>query len=193
MKSKQKSNISRQTPISICLICLTMCLVFGCGYHLKPAGYPVGIEIKSLAIPAFSSSSSFRGFESEFTSILRNEFIQHSRVKLEEKAKAEAVLSGHLYSITTEPLTYAVTEDLIHGVTSKDEVTRSRTLEIRLDVSLTESATGKVIWQDSTLSEKADYVVSSDPLATEYNQRQALIAIARELATRIYSKTMERF
>jgi len=133
------------------------------------------------------------GLESEFTRVVREEFISHSRVRIEGKDKAQVVLSGRIYSITTEPLTYSVTQQTIHNFLSTDEVTRSRTLKVRLDVKLTDTITGKIIWQDSTLTGKASFQVSADLLTNRYNQRQALISIDQDFATRIYARTMERF
>jgi hypothetical protein len=151
------------------------------------------VSIDSIAIPLFSSTSSFMGFESEFTRIVREEFISHSRVRIKGKDNAQAVLSGRISSITTEPLTYTITRRSIHNYLSTDETTRSRTLKIRLDVKLEDRTTGKILWQDSTLTGEANFQVSTDPLANRYKQRQALISIAHDLATKIYAKTMERF
>jgi len=43
------------------------------------------------------------------------------------------------------------------------------------------------------MEEDALFNVENEPLATQYNQQQALIKIASLLAKRIYLKTMERF
>lgn len=181
------------TLLFLFLIFISCFLTFSCGYHFRPAGRPIGVSLDSIAIPLFSSTSSFMGLESEFTRVVREEFISHSRVRIEGKDKAQVVLSGRIYSITTEPLTYSVTQQTIHNFLSTDEVTRSRTLKVRLDVKLTDTITGKIIWQDSTLTGKASFQVSADLLTNRYNQRQALISVDQDLATRIYARTMERF
>ena len=181
------------TLLFLFLIFISCFLTFSCGYHFRQAGMPIGVSLDSIAIPLFSSTSSFMGLEGEFTRVVREEFISHSRVRIEGKDKAQVVLSGRIYSITTEPLTYSVTQQTIHNFLSTDEVTRSRTLKVRLDIKLTDTITGKIIWQDSTLTGKASFQVSADPLTNRYNQRQALISIAQDLATRIYARTMERF
>ncbi len=175
------------------LLFLLCCINPGCGYHFRPVGRPIGVSLDSIAIPLFSSTSSLIGFEGEFIRVVREEFITNSRVRIESKDKAQAVLSGRIYSITTEPLTYTVTQQTIHNYLSTDEVTKSRTLKVGLDVKLTDTATGKIIWQDSTLTGKANFLVSADPLTNRYNQRRAFISIAQELATKIYARTMERF
>jgi outer membrane lipopolysaccharide assembly protein LptE/RlpB len=168
-------------------------LVTGCGYRFRGAGAPIGVSLDSIAIPLFPSTSSFVGYEADFTRILRDQFITHSRVRIESKENAQAVLSGKIYSIVTEPLTYSVTKQSIHGFTSTDTVTRSREMRVRVEATLLDRQTATVIWHDSSLMDTASFSVSSDPLRTRYNQRRAFIAIAQDIATRIYSKTMERF
>ena len=193
------------TPLFLFLIFILCCVTSGCGYHFRPAGKPIGITLDSIAIPLFSSTSSFMGVEGEFTRIVREEFITHSRVRIQSKDKAQTVLSGRIHSITTEPLTYRITktpititrtgsgEEITYDYLSIDEVTSSRTLKVRLDIKLTDMETGKIIWHAPNLAGEASFTVSSDPLRNRYNQRRALISIAHNLATQIYSRTMERF
>jgi hypothetical protein len=176
------------------VLILAFCfLVFGCGYRFKSLGSPLNIHLESIAIPRFSGSSSYAGIEDDFTTVVRQEFISRSKVRLVEEKNAQAVLRGRLYSVTTEPRTYTVTQQEIHGLLATDTVTRSRTLRVRLEISLKDTATEEIIWQDANLSDTASFQVSSDPLTTQHNQRLAIIAIARDLAARIYSRTMERF
>jgi hypothetical protein len=168
-------------------------LVFGCGYRFKSLGPSPDVRLEFLAIPPFSGSSSYAGIEDDFTAVVRQEFLTRSKVNLVEEKTAQAVLRGRLYSVTTEPLTYMVTQQEIHGLLATDKVTRSRTLKVRLEISLKDTATEEIIWQDANLTDTASFQVSSDPLITQHNQRLALIAIARDLAARIYARTMERF
>jgi hypothetical protein len=76
---------------------------------------------------------------------------------------------------------------------STDEVTQSRIIRVSLTVTVTDRVTGETIWQDAHLTEKAIFQVSLDPLVTQHNQRLALNSIAREVAKRIFSRTMDRF
>jgi hypothetical protein len=168
-------------------------LALGCGYHFRPVGSSLNVHLDSIAIPPFSSSSSYAGIEDDFTTVVRQEFMSRSRVRLEEAKSAQAVLRGRLYSVTTEPLTFTVTQQTIHGLPSTDKVTSSRILRVRLEITLTDAATEEIIWQDGNLTATANFQASSDPLTTQHNQRLALISIARDLATQIYSRTIERF
>jgi len=191
---KNFSNHNNPAPPLFFLTVLACCLlVTGCGYRFRGAGEAIGISLESLAIPLFPSTSSYAGYEADFTRILRDEFIRHSRVSIVSKENAQAVLSGKICSITTEPLTYSVTKETIHGYTSTDALTRSRKMRVWVEATLIDRKTETAIWQDGSFTAEAGFSVSSDPLRTSYSQRQAFIAIAKDIATRIYSKTMERF
>ncbi|MBW1900850.1 MAG: hypothetical protein JRJ20_04365 [Deltaproteobacteria bacterium] len=182
-----------QTVLLALTTWLCLALLSGCGYHFVAEGEPVGINIRSLAIPLMESTSSDLGFESGFTKTIRDEFISHADVPLVSRDKAEMVLIGKIYEIRTRPLTYDITEDNVQGETTYYEVTDSRRLFIRLEVKLLERATGRIIWEEKGMEEKARYQVTEDPLTNRYNQQKALDEIAGRLADRIYLKTMERF
>jgi hypothetical protein len=146
------------------IILFTNCV--GCGYNFRATGEPIGIKYDGLAIPLMTSTSSTVGFEADFTKIIRQEFITHARV-------------------STEPLSYHTQNTY--------QITRSRRLRVKLDVSLIDTVTEKVIWHEGAMVEEASFIVGEDPLQNRYNEQQALESIARAMAKRIYSKTMERF
>jgi len=153
----------------------------------------MGIQLESLAIPMFSSTSSEIGFEADFTKVIRQEFISHGRVPLVPEEKAQAVLIGRIHDIRADPLNYRSQEYTVGGHTSTYEVTRSRKLRVRLEVQLVDKRAGKIIWREPAMEDQATYSVSADPLEMRYSERQALEKIASRLAKRIYLRTMERF
>jgi len=158
-----------------------------CGYTVQPMGQPVGIDIESLAIPTVESTSSQSGFEGDFTRMIRQEFVSHSKVPLVTREEAQMVLLGRINTIKTDPLGYSF------SVSSNYPVTSSRWLIMRLDAKLVDRRTGKTIWTEEDMEEKTSYQVGDDPLVNRYNERQALEENARRMAKRIYLKTMERF
>jgi hypothetical protein len=175
----------------VILLCLTTSA--GCGYQLRATGEPIGTRISSLAIPLVASTSSSLGFEGDLTRIIREEFISHSKIPLVPKGEAAAVLIGRVYEIKTEPLSYSITQQEVDGQITTHEVTDTRWLRVQLGAKLVDRITGKVIWEDRAMEEKAIFSVTTDPLTNRYNQRKALQVISHSLAKRIYSQTMERF
>ena len=179
--------------VSVVVIFFALCLTMGCGYYFRANGEPVGIKIESLSIPLMTSTSSMIGFEADFTRVIREEFVSHAKVPLVSKEKAQAVLTGRIYDIKMDPLTYDIERQTVRGYSTFYEVTSGRRLRIKLDIKLTDRNTGKIIWHERSMEEKTGFIVEMDPLATRYNQREALKEIARRLAKRVYLKTMERF
>jgi len=175
------------------LLILLSFLLMGCGYHFRADGEPVGIQLESLAIPLFSSTSSEIGFEADFTKVIRQEFISQGRVPLVPEEKAQAALVGKIQEIREDPLTYRSQDVLVGGQASTYTVTRSRKLRVRLDVQLVDRRQGKVIWREAAMEEQTSYFISGDPLEMRYSEQQALEKIAGRLAKRIYLRTMERF
>ena len=165
----------------------------GCGYSFRADGRPVGIDISSLAIPLIESSSSDRGFESEFTAVLRNEFMSHGRVPLKDRNEAEMTLEGNIFEIDSQPLTYNSVQKSISGRVYTNETTSSRRLTLKLDIRLIENKTGKIVWRDNSMTEEESFSVTSDPLVNRHNRQEALKKIARLLSEKVYQKTMERF
>ena len=175
------------------LLFLSLFSFSGCGYQFRADGEPVGIEIKSIAIPMVESTSSEKGFEADFTSVLRNEFISHARVPLKNKDQAGMILNVKVYEVNTQPLTYDSTRTNVSGRVVTHETTSSRRLVVRLNASLFDSSSGKEVWSDSLMTEEAKFAVTADPLVNRKNQKEALLKIARLLSQRIYNRTMERF
>jgi hypothetical protein len=179
--------------------CLTgliaiMASIMGCGYHFGARGRPVGIVLHSIAIPMMTSTSSELGFEADFTGIIRQEFISHAKVPILPSNEAQTVLTGHIYDIQTEPISFRRLEYEPPGQQPTGyRITDSRYLKVKLDIRFTDRTTGKTIWHESAMEEKARYSLTIDPLANRHNQQQALLTIARVMAKRIYLKTMERF
>lgn len=184
-------NISR--PVFGLLLILILLSFLGCGYQFRADGEPVGIEIKSIAIPMVESTSSEKGFESDFTTVLRNEFISHARVPLKNKDQASMILQVEIYEVNTQPLTYDTTRTEVSGRVVTHETTSSRRLILRLNASLIDNSSGKAVWNDISMTEEAGFTVTADPLVNRKNQKEALIKIARLLSERIYNRTMERF
>jgi hypothetical protein len=176
-----------------CALCAMLFLLFGCGYHFRPTGEPVGISLDSLAVPLMTSTSSEPGFEATFTGIVRDQFISHARVPLLPAEEARFILAGHIHNVWADPQSYSFLEQTIQGNREFYEETNRRRLRIRLDVSLVERATGKVIWKEDGMETRASYEVGPDPLVNQRNKTLALERVARRLAQQIYLRTMERF
>ena len=165
--------------------------LMGCGYHFRAAGEPLGIKIQSLAIPLIESTSSELAFEATFTRVFRETFISKTKIPLLPEAKADAVLTGRIYDIRTEPIAFR--QGTVDGQVTTYSVTSRRQVTVKLDAKFTVRATGEVIFNAKAMEERANYNVSTDSLVTRYNEQVAYELIARALADRLFLKSTERF
>ena len=177
------------------LILTPICLLIGvgCGYSLREKGVPVGITIPSIAIPMMESKSSSPGFEADFTRMVRQEFVSHARVRVVPQEEAAFLLTREVFDITAEPLAYRSAKTKIQGETYYYDTTSSRTLRLKLKARLVDRKTGELVWEEKGMEGYATYSVSSDPMTNRYNEKRAVQTIAKDLAEKIYLKTMERF
>lgn len=175
------------------VILFTIMSSVACGYHFRSSGEPLGIRMESLAIPMVRSSSSDIGLESHFTRVLREAFISNSRVPILPEGEAEFLLVGRIYEITTVPIAYDQEESIVSGHKSTYSVTGRRRLMLKFDAKLVERASGRIIWRENAMAERADFDVGIDPLETRYNRSQALEEIAGLLSKRVFLMTLERF
>ena len=129
----------------------------------------------------------------DFTTIIREEFASRSKVPLVPREEASAIFIGRVSKIKTDPVSYDIIRTTVDGEETRYEVANKRWLEIELDAKLIDRASGKPIWQEMTMTERATFAVSSDPLTNRSNKRKAVQEMARRFAKRIYLKTMERF
>lgn len=183
---------SARLPVPFFVI-IPFLICTACGYSFRVKGTPVSVSFESIAIPLFESTSTDRGLEAEFTEVIRNEFISRSTVPIVESERADAVISGRIFEIDTQTVTYNTVKQSIGGDTVSYETGGARKLVVRLSISITERATGKVIWQDDSMEEEANFNASEDPLQNRYNREQAIRVIAELMAKRIYLNTMERY
>jgi outer membrane lipopolysaccharide assembly protein LptE/RlpB len=179
--------------VSILILAACAAGTGGCGYHFAATGEPVGIRFSSLAVPVMKSTSSMLGFEADFSRVIREEFMSHADVPIVSEDQADVILTGRVYGIETDPYTYSSSQFTVQGRSTSYEVTSARWIQIKVDFKLVERSTGKVIWQDKGMKERAFYYVTDDPLANRYYQRNAVEEMAGRLAKWAYLRTMQRF
>jgi hypothetical protein len=172
---------------------LSGALISGCGYQFRASGEPLGIKLESLAIPMIQSSSSELEFEAIFTKVFRNTFISQTDVPLLPEGKADAVLAGRIHEIREEPVAFSQTQQVVGDQVTTYSVTSRRQIIITMDAKFTIKATGKVLWHEPAMVERASYSVGADPLVNRFNEQQAYEAIARLMASRLFLKSTERF
>ena len=181
------------TWFAAALVAAMLLSAAGCGYRFRAGGKPVGLEVKSLAIPLITSTSSRISFETDVTRVLREAFISQANVPIVPREQAHMVLIGKVVDVRTEALTFDLDQRRVHGHDVTYSTTKSRRLKVEMDARLIDRVSGATVWHEPSMSDEARFEVSVDPLTTNHNRREALRRIADRLAKRLYLKTMERF
>jgi len=158
-----------------------LCLfVTACGYKFSGGGdLPEGIH--SLSIGVFENRTREIGLESQIANDLIYQFTRFRNIKLTDKNKADAQLTGIIKSAATRTITH-----------ESANVPTERRIQVVLDMKLT-SSDGKVIWSADSISAYETYDVDSDKPQTEQNKKSALATLSSRVAERIYYRLTDNF
>ena len=137
--------------------------------------------IKSLSIKMLKNRTSETGAENIFTNDLIYEITSFGKVVLTKEDSADGILAGVIESMR------------IHAISHRDSYTSlERRVIVTLSLKLTDQ-TGRVIWSAKDFSVSEDYIVSSDKQATERNRREAVKALSKRFAEKVYNRLTDDF
>ena len=119
--------------------------------------------------------------ENVFTNDIVYEFTRNRKGALADMDKADAILLGVIESMSIETISRK-------GISTSIE--RRVTVVISLKLKDRE---GKVIWSAESISAKEAYDVASDKIATEKNRRDAISALSKRVAEKIYNSLTDNF
>ena len=165
---------------SIWLILILCISLSACGYKFAGSGsFPGGI--KSVCVPVLKNRTSEAGIENTITNDLIYELNRHDITVLSSKDKADAFLSGTVWSVIIETIAY------------RDPTRASeRRVTVTVNLKLT-SHSGKVVWSRMGLSDNEAYDVMPGKLETEDNKREAISVLSKRLVETIYSSITADF
>lgn len=165
----------------IVALVLVMALT-ACGYHFKGAGLKAPEGVHTIAITVLENRTRESGIERVFTNDLVFEFIRSKVLRVVKKDTADAVLSGTIKSMGVHTISH--TADYDSG---------ERRVTMTLNLTL-KSRDGKVLWSDTSLSDREAFqVLPDDKMATDRNRRVAIEAISERLAERTHNRILTGF
>ena len=155
-------------------------IVSACGYKFTGSGsFPAGI--KSICVVTLENRTSETGAENIFTNDLIYEVTRDDKVLLTKKDKADALLSGVIKSMNIQTISHTGTHSSLE-----------RRVTITVDVKLTDP-NATVIWYANNVSANETYDVMPDKLATEQKRRDAISALSKRLAQKLYARITDDF
>ena len=162
---------------------LCLCLI-SCGYHVSGHADLLPKSVQTIAIPAFKNITSRYKLPERLASSLTREFISRTRYHINaEPDKADAVLRGTVLRYDS----YATTFDPATGRSSAVQII------VTMKLTLTERATGKVLWERPSMEVRERYEIGTDQRAYLEESDAAVDRMSRDVARSVVSAVLEAF
>jgi Lipopolysaccharide-assembly len=157
----------------------------GCGYHVAGKGDLVPKNIQTIAIPPFGNGTLRYKLTDRLPQALSQEFIARTRYKIiVDPNQADAVLKGTVVNFVTYPILF----DQVSGRASGLQV------NLTMQVSLTERATGKVIWTRPNYTYTDRYEISITNANQYFDESvPALDRLSKSVARDVVTSILDNF
>ncbi len=158
-------------------------LLTGCGYHSVGSAAHLPPNVRTLAVPAFTTRAQSFHTEFAFTQAVIRELNTRTKYHiLNADQDADATLRGTILSETSAPLTY----DSSSGQTSSYLIT------ITAKVVLT-ARDGRILYQNDALPFREQYQSTQDVSAFIQEDGPAVQRLARDFAQAVVSAVLESY
>jgi hypothetical protein len=156
----------------------------GCGYHVGGKAQWMPKSVNTIAIPAFGNGTLRYKLARLLPQDIASEF--HTRTKyniVADPSQADAVLKGTLASMNAYPIIFDPASGRATGV----EVV------VTIQITLTDRASGKVLFTRPGLEFRERYEISADPQTYFDESGTAIERVARDAARSVVSAILENF
>ncbi|HXE13721.1 MAG TPA: LPS assembly lipoprotein LptE [Bryobacteraceae bacterium] len=161
------------------LVCLS-----SCGYHTGAKGDLVPKSVQTIAVMPFHNLSTRYRLSDALQQAISREFIARTRFQVvRDKTNADAILDGTISRVLQGPMVF-------DPATGKATIV---SISVFLQISLTERATGKVIYSQPSLNVHNNYEIALN--ANQYFDESALALqrVSSDVARMVVSGIMENF
>jgi outer membrane lipopolysaccharide assembly protein LptE/RlpB len=170
-------------PLAL-LLFLTSLLQSGCGYHVAGRTNSLPQSIHVIAVTALENKTASYRIEQRLTSATVHEFLVRTPFKIvSNPADGDAVLRGKVVSLEVVPLLFD---------TQSGRATTMLVL-VKCEVSLTESATDKVLYHSDNFVFRNEYEISTDVPSFFEEQDPALDRLAQDFARKLVAAVIENY
>jgi hypothetical protein len=163
---------------------MALLLLSSCGYHVGGQAELVPSAVKTIAIPAFSNSTIRYKLTDHVPEAIAKEFISRSKYRVVSNTDAaDAVLRGAILNYSSFPTILDPSTSRASGVE----------LRVTMQVTLTERATGKVLFSNPRMEVRERYQIATDPTLYYEESEDALNRASREVARTVVSDILNAF
>ncbi len=166
------------------LTLLLLLALTGCGYHQAGSATHIPADVRTLAVPIFTTQAQAFHTEMAFTQAVIRELNTRTRYRILNSASpdADATLTGTILSQTVAPLTY----DASTGQSS------SYLLSITAKVVLT-AHDGHVLYRNDRILYREQYQSTQDLNGFIQEDNAAVNRVAKDFAQAVVSDMLESF
>lgn len=163
---------------------LTVLMLAGCGYHVAGHADLLPKKIKTIAVPAFGNATTRYKVSDRLAAAITREFISRTRYQIvADPNRADAILSGAVVNMLSYPTIFDPASGRASGVQAV----------VILQVSLTDRATGAVLFTRPAMEVRERYEISVDPRAYFEESDPAMERLSRDVARSVVSGILENF
>jgi len=159
-------------------------LLSGCGYHVAGRSNALPKSVHVIAIPALENKTTSYRLEQKLTAATVHEFLAKTSYRVVSNPEdGDAVLRGKVLSLEAAPLLF----DTKTGRATTMLVT------VKCELTLTESATQKVLYHTDNFVFRNEYEISTDLKSFFEEQDPALDRLARDFAAHLVAAVIENY
>jgi outer membrane lipopolysaccharide assembly protein LptE/RlpB len=169
---------------ALLLLTLILPTLAGCGYHAVGSAMHLPPNLKTLAVPLFTTQTNANHTEIALTEAVLREFAarSHFRVLPANNADADAVLHGTILKQYSAPLTYNTTTQ------------QSSSYLITLVISVTlKDRDGRVLYENKNYTYREQYQATSNLPTFIQEDPAAMQRLSRNFASQLVSDILESF
>jgi len=156
----------------------------GCGYHVAGHGDLMPKTIKTVAVMPFGDATLRYKLARTLPTDITRELISRTKYQLiNDASQADAVITGNL-------INYFASPTIIDPTTSRATTVQAIAI---IQVSMTERATGKVLFTRSGMEIRQRYEVAGDPKQYFDESGTALERVSKDVARTVVSAILEGF
>jgi hypothetical protein len=165
------------------LLAVAVCAT-GCGYHVAGKSDIMPQTIHTIAIGAFANRSIQYKLAQRLPADIAREFIERTSYKIVSDPKtADAVLDGAVLNFVSYPI-------IADQATGRATVVQCSAY---LRITLTERATGKVLFTRPSFEARERYEISVDPQAYFDESGAGVERVGRDVARDVVTSILEKF
>jgi outer membrane lipopolysaccharide assembly protein LptE/RlpB len=164
-------------PVRKCI--LFVCLFLGgCGYRLANKNLGGG-DGRTIAVPTFSNRTTTYRIEQRMTEAVRQELIRRTRFKVVPDTSGDLVMTGEVLNYAAVPVIF-----------NQQGRGSAYTMLVDLNVRLTDSKTGKVVFQNPRWTFREVFELSQTPAEFVPEDTAALDRLSRRFASSLVASVM---